>query len=68
MKNTAEEIVSKYSDILRMNRKSISVRGALRIGEAKAIHYELTEVGYKGTGKLQRFSNGEHCYSRYVPA
>lgn len=67
MKNTAEQITKKYSDILRVNRKSISVRGALRIGEAKAIHYELTEAGYRGIGKLQ-FSNGEHCYRRYVPA
>jgi len=63
MKN---ELLREWDDVLKVNTKSVTVHGALKIGEAKSLHYDLTQAGYKPAGKRTVYNNGEMVYSRYL--
>ena len=61
-------ILKKWDDVLQLSKsgKSFLVTGALRIGEANKIHYDMTQNGFVGHGVVM-FNTGESIAKYYTP-
>jgi methionine synthase II (cobalamin-independent) len=57
--------MEEWANVLTVNRKSVTVAGALRIAEPTQLHGHLTRAGAKPVGKRHVWNNGEVSYQRY---
>ena len=62
------QVLTSWNDVIDVaprRGRGIAVVGALKIGEARQLHHELTSIGFKPSGKKRIYNNGEVCYGRY---
>jgi hypothetical protein len=68
---TQVQVIKRWAHVLNLGDDNlIHVTGALRIGEGRALHADLSNHGFEpasGRGGREEASNGEVWYRRYQP-